>query len=319
MFLDILKMGLALLGGGLAGAILTDWLRRRGGRLQSIPLVERVNRVVNPDLEGFTLARVTGGHDHRQLEEIRNVREYQFTLRNTSTVHLQGVEVQFEFPAEDMEGYAERPALSKTTPVLLECPVASPWKKGFRWQIPRLPSSDSIEFSFRAVDPPSGDYEVALYNTDRIVIERSKGEPVARKRGLHSVFSALIVFLALLWGFGILVFAWPGSGIKATTLRDGGCSLVVTSMYGRVAPGSSTWPWSGGPWEVTNRILNVGSHNCEVRSDQIDSSGVPLSPGRDAMHTAYFDTRPRLTNHKFLYGTDSPTHSARVPFYDGPR
>src|SRR5437870_657045 len=57
-----------------------------------IPLIERVNRLVSPELKGFALARVTGGPDNRELEEIKNVREYQLTLRNTSPIHLQNVE-----------------------------------------------------------------------------------------------------------------------------------------------------------------------------------------------------------------------------------
>jgi hypothetical protein len=135
---------------------------------------------VSPGLEGFTLARVTGGPESQQLEEVENVREYQLTLRNTATVHLHDVEIQFEFPTEDIEGWVSRPALSKTAPIPTDAVVAQPWKKGFRWRIPHLPSSDSIEFSFKAVNPPSSDYEVALYNVDRVVIEKSKGEPAEK-------------------------------------------------------------------------------------------------------------------------------------------
>ncbi len=151
-----------------------------GSKLQSIPLIERVNRLVNPKLEGFTLARMVGDAQNPRLEEVRNVREYQLTLRNTTTIHLQDVQIQFEFPTEDVEGWASRPALSKAAPLLLESTPTSPWKKSFRWLVPHLPSSDSIEFGFKAVNPGSADYEVALYKVDRVVIERSRGEPAGK-------------------------------------------------------------------------------------------------------------------------------------------
>ena len=104
MFAEILKIVLPFLGGGLAGALLNEWFRRRSGKLQSIPLIERVNRRVSPGLEGFTLARVTGGPESQQLEEVENVREYQLTLRNTATVHLHDVKSSSSFPQKTLRG-----------------------------------------------------------------------------------------------------------------------------------------------------------------------------------------------------------------------
>ena len=200
-----LKIVLPLLGGGLAGAVVNEWFRRRGGKVQRIPLIERVNRVVNPGLKGITLARMTGPPEGRHLEEIKNVREYQLTLRNTSTIHLQDVEIQIEFSSEDVEAWASRPALSKTAPVSVDAVVMAPWKKAFRWRIPRLPSTDSIEFSFRVVNPQSDDYEVALYKTDRIVIERSEGEPVEKTSSHREACRNA----ARVEGFGALAAATP--------------------------------------------------------------------------------------------------------------
>lgn len=75
MVLEIIKIAGPILFGGLAGALLNDWRRRRDSRVQPIPLIERVNRLVSPELEGITLARVVGDADHRQLEELRNLRD----------------------------------------------------------------------------------------------------------------------------------------------------------------------------------------------------------------------------------------------------
>src|SRR5438552_1874510 len=131
MLLDLLKIVIPLLTGGLAGAVLNEWFRRRGGKVQPIPLIERVNRLINPELEGFTLARVAGGTEGRHLEEVKNIREYQLTLRNTSMIHLQDVEIQFEFPTEDVESWVSRPALSKTAPLPVNAMATAPWKKSF--------------------------------------------------------------------------------------------------------------------------------------------------------------------------------------------
>jgi hypothetical protein len=228
--LEILKIVLPFLSGGLAGAVLSEWLRRRHGKVQAIPLIERVNRLVNPGLKGFTLARVTGGgaahQGGRQLEEVKNVREYQLSLQNTSTVHLQDVEIQFEFPTEDVEAWASRPVRSKTAPVSVDPVVTEPWKKGFRWRIPHLPSTDSIEFTFRAVDTVSGDYEVALYKSDRIVIEKSKGEPAIKSnifnKSISTIVSLLGLSLSLIAVPFALISAYYENGRKQTTLREGG-------------------------------------------------------------------------------------------------
>jgi hypothetical protein len=251
MILDILKIILPFLGGGLAGALVNEWLRRRNSKIQVIPLIERVNRLVSPELKGITLARVTGAPENRRLEEIEKLREYQLTLRNTSTVHLQDAEVQFEFPVEDVEAWASRPALSKTAPVPVDAIVTDPWKKGFRWRIPHLPSTDSIEFSFRAVNPPSDEYEVALYKTDRVVVERSKGEPKARKTSWESFATQVLPLVAASAAVAVGISAlgiWEPKGNNLATLDEGGCTLTVISSFDRFASGG--WPWSG-PWHIS--------------------------------------------------------------------
>jgi hypothetical protein len=58
--LEVIKLVASVLGGGAAGAFLNEWFRRRKGKVQTVPLIERVNRSVSPDLEGITLARHVG-------------------------------------------------------------------------------------------------------------------------------------------------------------------------------------------------------------------------------------------------------------------
>jgi len=193
--LKIILSGLApFVGGGLAGAVLGELFRRRRDKVQRIPLIERVNRAVNEDRPGITLARTNPGSN--ELEKVRNLREYQLTLRNTSTVHLQDVEIQFEFPVEDAQAWISRPVMSKTVPVPVDVLPAEPWKKAFRWRIPQFPSGDSLELTFQAVNPPSELYEVALYKIDRVIIEKVMGEPDDPKRAsLANLSPASLIFV----------------------------------------------------------------------------------------------------------------------------
>jgi hypothetical protein len=69
--IEILKILAPYLGGGLAGAFLAKWLRRKRSLVQRIPLIERVNRLVNPELQRFALARVVTDSAGRRLEESR--------------------------------------------------------------------------------------------------------------------------------------------------------------------------------------------------------------------------------------------------------
>jgi hypothetical protein len=54
--LELTKLLAAVLCGGLAGAIITEWFRRRREKVQRVQLIEHVNRPVSA-LEGFTVAR----------------------------------------------------------------------------------------------------------------------------------------------------------------------------------------------------------------------------------------------------------------------
>jgi|SRR5580700_1199864 hypothetical protein len=321
MLLEIFKVVLPFIGGGLAGAFLNEWFRRKNSRLQSIPLIERVNRLVDPKLEGFTLARVAGDAGVQRLEEVKNVREYQLTLRNTASVHLQDVEIQFEFPTEDIVGWASRPALSKTAPVSVEPVVTIPWKKGFRWRIPHLPSSDSIEFGFKAVNPLTADYEVALYKSERVVIERSKGEPAGKERRREALARIeLVVTFATLTALvsGTLALISVGSESKVTLVNEGGCMLTIQSTYERFPPGrSTTWPWGGGPWRVFDTVTNIGTQPCVVQSDALWALPRMAAPGSGLSQEVYSASKPRLVDRDLDVGLDNPTSKAKVQLYEG--
>jgi len=269
--MDILKLLVPILGGGAVGAIISAWFQRRRARMQPIPLIERVNRLVSSELKGFVLARVGAkgeGREGRSLEVVERVREYQLTLRNTSPIHLHNAEVQFEFPSEDVEGRAERPTRSKTTPVQVEPEISEPWKAGYRWRIPELPPGDSIEFTFRAVDPPSDEYEVALYNGGQVVIAKSKGEPAARRAniawGTAAGATFLVIFVAF-WGFPMFKTSINRTREEATVIDWAGCSLNVTTSS---EPGNSSFLSfsQSGPWRISSYIMNTGPQKCLLLS-----------------------------------------------------
>jgi phospholipase/lecithinase/hemolysin len=113
-------------------------------QVQRIQLIERANRPVNP-LEGFILARVSGGAN-RALEEVKDLREYQLTMRNSTSTHLQNAEIQFEFPAEDVQAIVSPPTLSRT-PLVVKDTKLEKGAKVFRWIIPHFPTGDSVEFN----------------------------------------------------------------------------------------------------------------------------------------------------------------------------
>ncbi len=233
--LEILKLVVSILFGGAAGALLNEWFRRRKGKVQRISLIERVNRSANPELEGITLARMVGDEPCRHLEELANLREYQLTLRNTSSINLQNIEIQFEFPSIDVEPWVSRPSMSKTALVPIQIDTTAQGGTTFRWRIPHLPAGDSIEFTFRAVNPPSGTYEVALYNTDAVIIEKVIGEPPPKRTSMSAgawiaITGAMAVLILFVWGIvsGRLV---NSSGEKFTAVREGGCDLRVVSLY----------------------------------------------------------------------------------------
>lgn len=321
MFMEILKMLLpfisGLIGGGAVGALINEWFHRRRARMQPIPLIERVNRLVRSELKGFILARTVGDGKDRRLEEIQRVREYQFTLRNSSYIHLHNAEIQFEFPSADVEAWAERPARSKTAPVLVESVISKPWKMGYRWRIPEFPPGDSIEFTFRAIDALSDEYEVALYGGGQVVIEKSKGEPIVNESTISRRRSIALIFwmiVAVVWAgfYGLRIMSDP-TGSKETYIEWAGCSLNVTSSSRQV---NFSFISQAGPWSLNADILNTGSRKCFVKWESDPGNPVTIEPSRTLfLETEYTSMKPRLVSQGLLFGPDGPMNKATVKLY----
>jgi hypothetical protein len=317
---EIFKTVVPLLGGSLAGSLFTIWYNRKQNKLQRIPLIERVNRAVSTDLEGITLARRFGGSngDSTQLEEVKNLREYQMTLRNTSTIHLRDVEIQFEFSGEDVIASVQRPALSKTPLLAVICTVTDPWKKGFRWQIPHLPSGDSIEFTFQAIDPPSTDYEVALYKSERVIVETVKGEPASKEgielTGIPALLAALglLALIVLPIAFPLYGMFFPDSKTNTSNIIEAGCILSVDSRYDRYKSEAGT------VWRISHHVHNDGEQDCTVQTPQLDIADHPYviraHSGLNGSTTSF--SRPKLISTDLLVGTNSTSlKKITVDFY----
>jgi len=240
------------------------------------------------------------------------------TLRNTSTIHLQDVEIQFDFPTEDVEAWASRPSLSRTALLSVDASITDPWKKAFRWRIPYLPSTDSVEFSFRAVDPSSDDYEVALYKADRVIVQKSKGEPTSKGMAEWPARLAAVAaaFVAVTLGSGIVgisaVLRSPGT--QSSTFNEAGCVLTVGSRLQSDSRDVYTWPWgSQGPWEIHDSVLNIGTQRCVVQLD--GQQAVTLEPGGVKIRESYSISRPQHAARGLAFGPDSPLHRVQAQFY----
>jgi hypothetical protein len=297
--LEIAKLLMSFLGGGLAGALVTEWFRRRRGRVQSIPLIERVNRVVNPELEGITLARRNSTDS--PLEELKNLREYQLTMRNVSSVHLQDAEVQFEFPADDVSGVASRPTLSKTPLVPVSAFATPPWRKAFKWIIPHLPSGDSVEFTFRAVDPSSESYEAALYRSGGVVLQKIVGEPPPKKGYAFPLVLTLLgssLFTLLLWG--IVTGRVQSGNEKFTTIRLAGCDLRVVSFYDAYGQRLDS------PFLIKHRIFDLGAQDCLIQSEKMNlATPVTIKPGVVFERESLSESKPQLVDTEISVGATS--------------
>jgi hypothetical protein len=325
--LEIVKLLATLVGGGLAGALFTEWLRRRRSKVRLIPLIERVNRQVSPELQGITLARIVGTSTNRKLEELKNLREYQLTMRNTSPIHLQDAEVQFEFPADDVQAWASRPSLSKTSLVEVDAAASPPWRKAFRWKIPHLPSGDSVEFTFRAVDPSSDSYEAALYHSEGVVFERIVGEPLRRADvpGFVGQLGQVVAGVAAgalmaatvssLWSPKVNVSRIPTERFnpappdQITAIKLGGCNLRVSS---------STYQMHDGVWLTTTFVLNLGAQTCVIQSNELNLVNPLTVDPNDLREPRRFfsEKEPRIADAGIsVHAPSTPPATTTAPVY----
>jgi hypothetical protein len=270
---EVAKIVGPLLGGGVAGVLINEWFRRRREKVQRVQLIERVNRVVSA-VDGFALARATGPGG--ALTEVKDVREYQLTLRNSTSTHLQDAEIQFEFPVSDVATIASLPAMSKT-PLILKAALTVEGRMRFRWSIPNFPAGDSVEFTFRAVAAPSGVFEVALYSPG-VIIERVIGEPPPARKELstRTVISIFVLTAAFAVAAAFLTqrYTQPNNGEKLTTVSAAGCELEIISLFEIYGQSSDS------PWHVKHRVINVGGQTCVIQSPKMDFLlTTPIKPG----------------------------------------
>jgi hypothetical protein len=232
------------------------------------------------------------------------------------------VEIQFEFPEDDVQEYASpRTTLSKTALLKLDAlPTdATAFPTVFRWRIPHLPSGDSVEFTFQAVNPQSESYVVALYNSDRVIVERVEGEPAPTKKPDHG--KTLLIIL-LFFGLGVFLVVVEkgidsrlgyGANDSLTVVKEAGCDLRVVSSFDRYEPPDSTTRI------IRHRIFNAGQ-NCVVKSDQLDPKGpFTIGAGDTVTRERLSQSRPKLVKTEVSVGATSSTlKKTLVPLYCEP-
>jgi hypothetical protein len=225
------------------------------------------------------------------------------------------VEIQFEFPVEDIQAWASRPSLSKTALVLVEGQASEPWKRAFRWRIPHLPSGDSVEFTFRSVDSPSGDYEVALYNSDLVIVEKVIGEPAPPKRRIDLpgvIFLASVITVAIATVVGLSVgFLVSPTGEELSSVSQAGCELRIASYYDRFGNGFRS------PFRIKYSVFNIGSQGCVVQSAQLNPKGLFTIPAGEAFEREWIIERaPRVIDTEVSVGpTNSTLKDAPIRLY----
>lgn len=310
--LDIIKMLVPFLGGSLVGGLFVEWLRRRAARIQIIPLIIRMNRLVRAEIAGFTLARVTGPESPPEV--ISDLREYQFTLKNTSNVHLQDAEIQFEFPATEVQGLAERPVRSNTTLLPVSCD-AQPDKSIYRWRIPQFPATDSIDFTFRAINATSDKFEVAFYKSDRVVVKAFTGEPSSGDfwiRAVGPVMQALLLvcLAGVAFTLGSSMFA-SLTDRYTEAVTQGGCVLKITSSMDALHR-HTFWP-SSGPWEVDYDVENLGPNDCSVYISPSAAVTIPSSSRHSSRMLS--SDKPMLVERNARIGSKGNMEDVKVRVY----
>jgi hypothetical protein len=199
----------------------------------------------------------------------------------------------------------------------LETRAEEPWKKAFRWLIPHLPSGDSVEFSFQAIAPPSGEFITALYNAERVVIERVAGEPRSAEKWNATIsvvlplliggVSAAIIAAAGTVGFNLGYRNYGGVTAKASgdnssipalksDLSGSGCSLRVTS--------EADYRRDIEAWSLFTTVLNTGDNECHLTVPGIFNDE-RLLPGQITLsRTRYIVQRPRPIKAKISFSTE---------------
>jgi hypothetical protein len=313
--IEVLKILLSFVSGGLAGAFANEFFRRRREKVQRIQLIERVNRPVSP-LEGFILVREIEAED--TLKAVTDLREYQLTMRNSTSTHLQNAQVQFEFPSDDVQAAVSVPALSRIALVPLAS-TSTAGKKVFQWTVPHFPAGDTVEFTFRAVAPSSDKYEYSL-NYLGVVFERIVGEPPPARKSLWNSFATLVIIVGVLTLVAIFLLQAAGlirlhdpSGEKLTPVRVGGCDLQIVSVYDIYGQHYSS------PWHIKHRIFNIGIQDCSIQSKALNLDNPTIVKAGETLDREHLSKyAPDLSDAAVSIGaTGTSREATSVPIYVG--
>jgi len=250
------------------------------------------------------------------LKAVTDLREYQLTMRNSTSTHLQSAEVQFEFPSDDVQALVSLPALSRISLAPLDAPT-TPGKRIFRWRVPHFPAGDSVEFTFRAVAPSSEKYEYSL-NYVGVIFEMIVGEPPpARKSFLHNslpivLFGVMLTILVLV-ALQVSGKLQQNSGEKLTSVQTGGCNLQIVSIFEVYGQHFDS------PWHIKHRIVNIGTQDCVIQSQALNLGNPAIVKSGDTLDREHLsESAPKLLDAVISIGaTEASRETTSIPIYSG--
>jgi hypothetical protein len=178
-------------------------------------------------------------------------------------------------------------------------------------------SDDSVNgyITFRSVNAPSGDFEVAFYNSDLVIVEKAVGEPAPKERrfsGPAIFFPALGTLLAI-----ILIAAFANgalvspSGEEFSGISVAGCELRIVSFYDRYGTNLDS------PWRIKHRVFNIGSQSCAVQSAQLNPRGAVTVSAGDVFEREWISAKaPKLVDGDVSVGaSNTPLRNVAVRLY----
>jgi hypothetical protein len=157
----------------------------------------------------------------------------------------------------------------------------------------------------------------ALYNSDRVIVEKVEGEPAPARRSDAWKFPLAVLILA--GSVTLLLFVGQRLGIiylppydSLTVVKEAGCDLRVVSSFSLYEQDSSTRV-------IEHRIFNAGQ-SCVVQSNQLDPKGpFTIGAGDTVTRQRLAQSRPKLVQTEVLVGaTGTAPKKTLVQLYTEP-
>jgi len=159
----------------------------------------------------------------------------------------------------------------------------------------------------------SEDYVAALYNSDRVIIEKVDGEPAPTKKLDHlNIVLAILGIVASATVLLLIILLRFAPFESFSVVRQAGCDLRVVTTYNRIEEGSNIRV-------IQHRIFNAGQ-SCVVKSAQLDPKGpFTIGAGDTIKRERLAQSRPKLIETEVYVGaTGTDLQKTLIPLYSEP-